>query len=404
MLSSRAVAGNVRRAAFFNLPSHLRLSAHQQSSARFFSASPSRKINAVEVIAAPPLAVLSGLHAVGIPWYAAIPTAAILIRGVFVYYLSTVPSRRRQQIRANLQPLIEPALRIRLQDIVAKKEATTRRALDIIMARLKINHDAGKEFGAGLISWTSPLNFVALIATTEAVRMKCGAHSGLLSILTTPINWLGRQIAPEYFPAAIDPVDKVAQEMVDKLEQIRARRLQEAQEQGVNSELNSDVSLESISYEPAAPPAVSPELSWFDPTLQTEGIAWFTNLSQADPLGYLPWMTASVMIATIALNPLSKPRQIPASWHRVTKSIPSFVKFSLLRYSPLQHLGMSIACLFGFALQNMPAGVVLYLFTSMLVNTLQRKWLDFKMPLHPGIKPCVRPTRVRSKKQWSARQ
>lgn len=409
MLASRTASA---RTALFQLPSHLRVLAHQQSSSRSFSASTSRKIDATEVLAAPPLAVLNGLHAVGLPWYAAIPTAAVLIRGVFVYYLRDIPTRRRQQIRSNLRPLIAQAVRKDVRDyrtaLVEKGERPTS-----IMARVKQRafisqwrtpHTIGRDFGAPVLSWSSPLNFVTLVASAEAVRMKCGAQTGLLSFLAAPFNAVGRTIAPDLFPPTVDPVEKMAHEMADKIERVRESRLQQAQGQGVSDEVSSNALCESMSSQPPPPSIINSDTAWFDPTLQTEGIAWFTDLTLADPSGALPVMTALVMIGGILVKPLAQPRRYQKRFMPMVSSMPAFLRYPLLRYSTMQHFGMLFSALFAYVLQHVPAGLVLYFFTSMSLNLVQKKWLELKMPLHLGIAPCVRSTRVRSKKQWSARE
>lgn len=406
MLASRAASANARRKAFWQLPSHLRVLAHQQSSSRFFSASASRKIDPVEIVATPPLVVLNGIHAVGIPWYAAIPISAILIRGVFGYYFSTVPSRRRQQIRNNLLPLISPISHLNAyvyeEKLKLKESFSTntklRTAAVRVWARIWQTHKLGKRFGAPLLSWSSPLNFGALIASTEAVRIMCGANTGLLSMLLAPFTWIGRSVAPDYFPKAVDPVEKMAYEMAERMERMR----DQSQGQDVTSEAGTDAALSSLPdhlIEPASFAA-----GWFDPSLKVEGLAWFTDLTMADPSGLLPFAAAFVMTANIALNPRKKPLPISSRMKPLVSRLPGFLTFPLRRYSPSQHLGMVISWAFGFVLQNVPAGVVLYFLTTFSINIVQRKWLDWKMPLRPGILPCVRPPRVRSRKQWSARR
>lgn len=42
-------------------------------------------------------------------------------------------------------------------------------------------------------------------------------------------------------------------------------------------------------------------------------------------------------------------------------------------------------------------------FSSAATGFVQRRWLNLSMPLRKPIMPCVRSTRVRSKKEWSAK-
>lgn len=423
MLASRASAGNART-AFLQLPSQLRQISHQQSS-RSFSASASTKFELTDVVAAPPLAVLNGLHAIGIPWYAAIPTAAILIRGVFGYYFASAPARRRQQIRNNLMPLISADVGLSIL-----KERRSGKAPEVQLLRMKNRivrtHELGKAFGGPLIAWTSFVNFGTLIATAEAVRMKCGARDGLLSTILTPFNWLGRQICPDIFPPPVDPAETRAQELAERMERVREMRLQQAQEQKLGADgealygqssmsenmfqdtqpsatpLSDGQSLVSDplfdSTQAAAPPLVNVDASWFDPSLKAEGFSWCADLTAADPYQVLPYVTGAVMLGNILLNPLTTPRPSLKA-----QSMPAPLKFLMTRYSNMQLFGAAVACLFSQIMQNMPAAIVLYIFSSIITGFVQRRWLDLVMPLRKPIMPCARGTRVRSKKEWSAK-
>ena len=400
MLASRAAHPNART-RFLSLPPHLRLLSHQQSS-RSFSASPSSKIDLVDVFTFPPLTVLKGLHAVGIPWYAAIPTTAILIRGVFGYYFSAVPARRRAQIRSNLNPLI--AARVGHEMQTNPTGAGTRLAKlmpfsPLVRARLyprwaiiKYSHQLGSKFRAGVIAWTSPLQFISLIASTEAVRMLCGSREGLLSTILTPFTILGRFIAPEYFPAGVNPVDAIADAYVNKVEQVRQARLQSLQENGASNGIDLDAVSGNVLSAPHPLPSqlVNTDAPHFDPSLQTEGLSWCTDLTAVDPMMVLPSLAAVAMAGNILANP-----------HPI--SGPLSLKNVLRRYSSMQYVGMGIACAFGYAFQSAPAAVILYFFSSIVTGIVQRKLLDFTMPLRSPIMPCKRRTRVRNKKQFNVR-
>lgn len=399
MLPSRAASANAR-ATFLQLPSHLRLLSHQQSK-RSFSASSPRKVNLVEVVAAPPLAVLHALHGIGIPWWAAIPTAAILIRGVFGYYAASVPARRRQQVRDNLTPLSSVLRGVWHARDMAKASKNVDKEFVNIESMVKSifrTNKIAKAFGAGFITRTSFVHFPTLIATTEAVRMTCGAREGLLSTILTPFNWVARQVAPEHFP---NPLDKADELLAARLEQVREARLQQAQDPGVDSGSGTQTVSDNLfqSHEPPAPPLIHTDAPYFDPTMQTEGLSWCTDLTIADPTGFLPCLFAGVMIGTILLNPLTTPRIIrPRSW------TPWPVLYLARNYSIMQMFGTAIAVAFGMVLQHVPAATVLYLTASSVTAFVQRKVLDFNMPLRSPVVPCVRGTRIRSKKEWSTRQ
>ncbi|KAM0711766.1 hypothetical protein Q7P35_001134 [Cladosporium inversicolor] len=402
MLASRAATGSSSRAAFLQLPSQLRQLSHQQSS-RSFSSSTPRKIQLLDIATAPPLAILNGLHAIGIPWYAAIPTAAILIRGIFGYYSASKPSRRREQIRNNLQPLLAADVRLSLA-----KDHPNKRGRDIpplvnIQKRFSRAHKVGKVFGAPAITWSTPVNFATLLATAEAVRMKCGAREGLLSTLLSPFEWLFTSVNPNS-PSPMGNREARAQELADRMERLRESRLQQAQEQSLGADGQALSEQSAISENLIYPSELSPlprinvDSLHFDPTLTEEGFSWCTDLIACDPYHVLPFATAAVMLSNILLNPRPVPRPHPGA-----QRMPAPIKFFLTRYGIMQRVAMALACAFGYVLQEMPAAIVLYLFSSMITGFVQRRWLNLSMPLRKPIQPCKRSTRVRSKKEWSAR-
>jgi inner membrane protein COX18 len=402
MLASRSATGNAR-AAFLQLPAHLRLLSHQQSS-RSFSATAPTKISPVEIVAAPPLVILNAIHTVGVPWYAAIPTAAILVRGVFGYYFAVAPARRRAQIRSNLNPLIAAELQLDASFRTLKGEPVPP-GLKGLTAQLKTN-SIGKRFGAGLIAPTSFVNFFALIATAEAVRMKCGARQGLLTTLLAPFEWLARTFAPEYSRSLNEAAGFRNRELAERLECLRETRLQQAQEQGLSPDAadaaasgQSLISDNLFQYTPQALPPIGTSSPYMDVTLQTEGFSWCTDLTAIDPYGILPNLTCAIMLGRILINPLSRPRPILAA-----QNLPAPLKFLITRYSGMQYLSAALSGLLGYFLQSMPAAISLYIFSTVVTSFLQTRYLNLAMPMRKQILPCSRAPRVMSKKQWSARQ
>ena len=401
MLASRATTSNAR-AAFLQLPSQLRQLSHQQSS-RSFSASAPRKVQLVDIVTAPPLVILNGLHGIGIPWYAAIPTAAILIRGIFGYYFSSKPSRKREQIRNNLQPLLAADIILSLA-----KDHPGRRFKDIpkllhMQKRISRAHEVGKIFGAPAVSWSTPVNFATLLATSEAVRMKCGARDGLLTTVLSPLEWLVGKINPNSSSPTVDREAR-AQELAERMERVREIRLEQAQEQTLGADgqaLSGESTVSENLFHPSelpAPPRINVDSMYFDPTLQTEGFSWCTDLTACDPYHILPFATGAVMLSNILLNAQPFPRPNPAA-----QKMPAPVKFFMTRYAPMQNFSMALACVFGYVLQHMPAAIVLYIFSSVITGFVQRRWLELSMPLRKPIVPCKRATRVRRKKEWNAR-
>jgi inner membrane protein COX18 len=267
-------------------------------------------------------------------------------------------------------------------------------------------HSIGKRFGAGVIASTSFVNFVALITTAEAVRMKCGARQGLLSTLLTPFEWIARTFAPGYSSTLIDAAEVRAQELAKRLEHLRETRIQQAQEQGLSPEAadaaasgQSLVSDNLFQYSPQAPPLIDTNSPYMDVTLQTEGFSWCTDLTAIDPYGILPNLTCAIMLGRILIMPLPTPRPSYAA-----QKLPAPLKFLATRYSVMQYFSAAFAVLLGYVLQSMPAAISLYMFSTVVASFLQQKWLSLAMPMRKQILPCSRAPRVMSKKQWSARQ
>jgi inner membrane protein COX18 len=254
-----------------------------------------------------------------------------------------------------------------------------------------------------LVSWSTPVNFGALLATAEAVRMKCGAREGLLSTILSPFEWLVGKLDPNGSTPAMNR-EAHAQELAERMERVREMRLQQAQEQTLGADgqaLSEQSTMSENLFHPSelpAPPSINVDSLYFDPTLTKEGFSWCTDLIACDPYHVLPLATAAVMLSNILLNPLAVPRPHPSA-HKM----PAPIRFFLTRYAPSQNFSMALACAFGYILQGLPAAIVLYVFSSAAAGFVQRRWLNLAMPLRKPIMPCVRSTRVRSKKEWSAK-
>jgi inner membrane protein COX18 len=411
MFASRAAHATCNaRARFLSLPPHLRRLSHQQPS-RYFSSSPSNKVQLADVFAGPPLYLLEGLHFVGLPWYAAIPLASVLIRGVVGYYLAAVPARRRQIIRSNLNPLIAARVRNDMSYSLTGEGTSLAKFIPSPDLRKKVwptwllwtvSQQYGKKFGAPMLALSSFFNFLSLISTSEAVRMLCGAREGLLTTLLTPFTWLGRLFAPNYFPPGVSAVDAMANAYADKVEQLRQARLQDVQEDGADKGIDLDALSGNVLQNPQPLPSqlVNADMSHFDPSLQTEGLAWCVDLTVADPYSVLPILTCAMMAGNVLLNP--RPIPAPTSLPNGLAWLP--VRFFMQRYSFGQKFVLAIVCALGAGLREVPAAVNLYLLVSIVTGFVQRRLVNFNMPLRPAIKPCLRRTRVRSKKQFNIRQ
>ena len=211
-------------------------------------------------------------------------------------------------------------------------------------------------------------------------------------MILSPFTMLGRFVAPEYFPAGVNALDASVDAFVDKIERLRQERLESLQGNGANSSIDLEALAGNVHSDPQPLPSelVNTNAPYFDPSLQTEGFLWCTDLTAVDPMMVLPTLTAMAMIGNILAHP--KPIAGPLSLRNL-----------LRRYSSSQKFFMGIACLFAYGLQSVPAAVILYFIASFTTGIVQKKWLDFTMPVRSAIKPCARRMRVRSKKQFPIR-
>lgn len=379
MLASRSLS-KTAKASVFGLPPNLRVSAWQQPTKRPFSASGSRQNNLLDIVVVPPIAVLTGFHSLGLPWFAVLPITAVLARGVFGYYFTSLPARRRAAIRNDLQPLITATVNIRMRQLEQRgdfrgPDGVDKRRRDERLGRFVNLWSVSRKFGAGIFSASSFVNFGTLIAFSEAVRLKAGAHDGLLAVVVAPFQWVASKISPGHF----HPVQNASMdEIVRRLEAARAAAMETGQ-------WSSDTSLDlnELSKTVQDTPVQKVESIYVDPSLQTEGFSWCPDLTVADPTGYIPFALFSVMAANILLRPQRKDRSF------------------LMRYSPFQNLGLAASGLFFWMALQLPAGVTLYLASTMVVGAIQRRWLDVADPIRAPIVPCKRPTRIKVKKEWA---
>ena len=317
---------------------------------------------------------------------------AIFVRTTLLYYISTKPARRAAQTRNNLQPLAHARALIEL-DSAPERERTmslrrqgnsevvvrTRRQLRSFWIRLKSLWKVSNEHGVGYRPW-GLVNFAALIAFSESIRLKCGARDGLLPLVLSPLEWLRGTINPD---PSISSIPKITRDPAEILaERIEAARDRQAavlkqpelyKSDGMDAVHQSRLSdLETLSKD--VNPGRIPDTAgpYFDATMQTEGLPWATNLTFPDPTFVLP-----VTLAIAMLNAAGVLR-----WQRKPWTI--FQRLSIL-FTPL----------FMLVSVKFPAAILLYFIPSILAGWLQSRWLNFRNPILPAIAPCKRPIRLK---------
>ena len=444
------VANTSSRVRTFPLHSLLRSSILRHGpSRRAFSGSPRRQaIDLTEIIVAGPSAFLDGVHALGIPWYAAIPISAAVVRGIFVYYLVTLPNRQATFVRQALSPLVSSRYITRKSELRhegADSFAETGHGLSWYRfyirpswIRFKEMHRIGKDFGAPFLHWRRFGNIAILITFTETIRVKCGARQGLLSLFLSPFEKL-RDMVTRTWQGSPDPeeIDEVvhspASGTTERLSprELMAQRLEEMRAAAETKQVSQQEQLEGLStdghslIEPQiVPNGTENSLIQIDPTFHTEGFSWCQDLTLADSTFILPLALSASIAASVMLVPFSSltlKKSARSHQHSNTSAFDPAIDDSereLVRLSerarkpqaaegPLaslhfnERIGLSMSLLFFFVALKLPAGVLLYMTSSVLTGWLQTRWLTIKRPMPEPIQPCQRQLRIKVRRGFS---
>lgn len=408
---------------------------------RSFSSTPSRKDTVADLAVAGPTAILNGIHGLGIPWYATLPLTAVLVRGTFVYYFASRPDRIQARKTALLMPLINAKADVLMgtRYVGALRKIREERDGPFKLlrynsvrwwARMAATSEIGRHHGSRLLPGRALLSFGMLIAFTEAIRLKCGSPVGLLSTLLSPFQWLAQKVDPERFPK---PVESPAIEPSEML----AERLAASREgHPSTSHLSADTSpgasqasdiLNSPIYQSENTTNLAPldgmdtSTAYFDPSLMTEGLSWFTDLTGPDTTLLLPATLGLTMLVTALFRPtvgkpLSaiRPKKADSNSGKQTQGSSSSdadpgkagdeaAKATIAYFEGLgsmQRFGILMSPVFFLVGLKLPVAVLLYFIPSIALGWLQSRWLDLKYPIPQPIQKCSRPLWVRATRQW----
>ncbi|EDU47140.1 60KD-IMP domain containing protein [Pyrenophora tritici-repentis] len=226
-------------------------------STRAFHASAPRKDPLVDAILYLPHEMMSLIHTT-VPWYAALPISAFILRALLVTTAGTY-ARSLYARFMGLLPLRQ-ALALQKRDEILQQRTfrTPREATLATKKELKqVTSALDKRWSTTLdaqICWTVgqiPIFF----AMAETTRQKCGAQDGLLGMAMASIKGEGTT-------------------MVNESGELVAR--------------------------------VTPSL-WFDPSLANEGMLWFPDLLIPDPTGMLPFIASGLMFSNFFFTNNSPP-------------------------------------------------------------------------------------------------
>lgn len=338
------------------------------------------------VVAYLPSSVMTTIHNLGIPWWAALPMSAIAMRTLFVLPFFQMPIRKRQARAALVTPLIQGHIRWLMRTL---PPGTHKAARQIAIWRAR--RSVLSKFDA-LVTLPRRLGGMAvLFCNMEALRRMIGYKGTVIEMM---VNWLyksdaGVQQDPSY---SAETVAERGQQVLEELTKVRI-------EQG------------NIPF-----PVPLPS-QWFDPALKTEGFSFCPDLTVPDPSFYLPAILIASWVAVIAFAPrvarVPKTKleslqletsQSSSPSSTATDTAPSDKEITSTGPKYELNNGQRIFLTFvliiiGPASVNFPAAINIYLISNIWWNWIVQRWLAWKIPVHPPPTACKRPVKMTSTKE-----
>lgn len=449
---------SVARAQIIPLPSTVRSALSARSlPRRNFSSTAHRPSALLDIAVAGPTAILDAIHGLGIPWYAAIPCAAVLMRCTVGYYLSALPARKRAIVRTNLAPLVANNVRYQMgrknfllqkrldadggnRPVTSKNSLRMRRMVNAMVCQMTESYRFGKRYGAPIFTASSFLNFGMLIMFAEAIRVKCGHREGLLSMITSRFEGAFQSLlmkpASTNTPPALSYEEVIAERM--EAAQAAADAQAELYASGAGDVLVDPKLLDPAYHFEALGHTAKTYADNLDPTMLIEGLSWAQNLALPDPQYILPFLLSCAMLPDMSRVFKAYLKALPPRHGTFGKRLPS-TKSSTVSASTLtpqskemdralrlleklrqetsannsrargailstwtidQKFRLWMAGLFFFVGCGLPSGMLLYMIPSVVVGRLHTRWLDMKHPIPMIIQPCKRPMRVKVKKSY----
>ncbi|KAL2355552.1 hypothetical protein BJ546DRAFT_635000 [Cryomyces antarcticus] len=391
------------RQCLLRLPPDVRTSLYRPS-LRSFHATPTHRIDAADMIdgaVAVPHFLLDHLHFLGLPWAAVLPLAALIVRSAIVFPLITLPARRTQQRRIDLVPLDQAWTNaIMRRSGVSRDSERFKEAKRMLGERRRSMY---WDYNATTVRLMMPLlQLPIFLLVAESIRRMAGRGAGALGLVA---GWLSPRTAGSP-PSAIQPsaAESTATAELSSSTDTLHRGVFEGWSPTTESMTESGSSAadgvllaagshasatQSSPASPILPDANSstsvaqPDPSsldhyaaaWREPTLATEGMLWFPDLTLPDPTLTLSFMVSGVTFYHIYSNTGGGVR-------------PGAGGVAELGAGPkaLRRLLLTVALFIGPATLQVPSAIMLYWFSSMTLATVQTKLLDHYMPFRMPIR------------------
>ena len=309
-----------------------------------------------------------------IPWYAAIPVSAFLLRGALVTSFGS-GARSLMARYIGLHPLRQALARQKHVEVMRRRltnkeggartlQEVKKRAMGEVKTVVAELDSRWKVTLKGQVGWTL-LQFPVFIAMAELVRKMCGARDGLLELVASALDTVKVTVKGWFGGAAdpTDPLDASPTTMTDVMGTTEALSAPDAL--SVASTLQDTTPLSNVEGLATSP--------FFEPSLATEGMLWFPNLILPDP--FLPFFVSGLMFSNIYFT---------KNTLKTEKTWPNAIRRSLLLLS----LSIGPLC------QGLPAGLMLYWASSTTSVIIWNKWLDWKYPAPNDFTNCKRPLQM----------
>jgi hypothetical protein len=256
-----------------------------------------------------------------------------------------------------------------------------------------IRNQIQKAFGISGSLRSGIVTNLSLVVMSEAIRLRCGSSQGLVSILLYPFTrvWTGIKRTFLDIKDQLSPISPDAPTPSTEIVQSGTAALTPPVEQ-----------MESLSI------VQSP---FVDPSLMVEGLRWCPDLSVPDPYQLLPFFLTTIMIYQGVVTAMQIPvtrrpdlaglsdAEIEAQAHQLRFDLKEHATQASKRKRSI-FMNSSVAFIFGLIMTEVPAGIVLYLLTSVTTAGVQRLWLQYKYPAGEAITRCKLPMRVRVRNQY----
>lgn len=325
---------------------------------RAFHASASRQDPVLDAILYLPHEMLTLIHT-QVPWYAAIPASAFILRTALVTSLGSW-ARSLMARYVGLQPLRQALARQKRDEIT--REGNFRTPKEAI---LRIKQEVKQEVQRldsrwnvtlrGQIGWTL-LQIPIFFTLAEVIRKMCGAHDGLLALGLSVFKSKKdtHPVGPTDAAVAADVAGATKASWTPDGNPIA--EIPEAADMGVTAAVDQH--------------------SFFEPSLANEGMLWFQDLTVADPTGALPFVVSGLMFSNIYFTKNTNPNDASMTQKVIRKTL------------------LGVALLVGPFCQNLPAGLMLYWASSTLSVITWNFWLDWKYPAPRQFTACKRPLQM----------